>query len=185
MTNDQLPITNYKSGHCSMCKWPFRHLSLFVLLLLARSLSSATAQIANAPPVPEWLQHPAAGSNQPAFFHRTFEAHLPLLKAILLGACEGRMSIYLNGQPVGEITGRERAESLDVTKSIREGQNVIALQASNPRGMAACSILLELNGDLAKKDWLASDSRWLASLRQTKDWAELNFSTNGWVAAQS
>ena len=154
-------------------------------MLMACACISLNAQIVTQPPVPEWIQHPAAGSNQPVFFRRTFEARLPLLKVILLGASEGRISVIVNGQPVGEINGRERATSLDVTRHIQQGQNVIGIRASNPEGVARFSLLLELNGDLARKNWLKSDSSWWASLTETKDWTHLIASTNGWVAAQS
>src|SRR5438552_584956 len=109
------------------------------MLLVSGSL--ATAQIASQPPVPEWIHHPSGGSNQPVFFRQTFQARLPLLKAVLLAACEGRMIVYINGEAAGQITGRERAASLDVTSHIREGQNVLAIEAVNPAGLTACSIL--------------------------------------------
>jgi len=159
--------------------------SIVFVMLMAGACISLDAQIASQPPVPEWIQHPAASSNQPGFFRRTFEARLPLLKVILLGASEGQIAIILNGQSVGEINGRERAASLDVTRQIQQGQNVIGVRASNPEGVARFSLLLELNGDLARKNWLKSDSTWSASLTETKDWMHLIASTNGWVAARS
>src|SRR5712675_3433026 len=96
--------------------------SIAFVMLIAGACICLDAQIASQPPVPEWIQHPGAGSNQAVFFRRTFEARLPLLKVILLGASEGRISIILNGQPVGEVNGRERATSLDVTRHIQQGE---------------------------------------------------------------
>src|SRR5438876_2944536 len=156
-----------------------------VVALIAGLSISASSQILNQPPVPEWIEHPSGSSNQPIFFRKTFEAELPMLKAILLGACQGQMKIYVNGQPVGEIAGAAKAASLDLTAHVRHGQNVLAIQSANPAGKTAFSLLLELNGDFARKHWVFSDSTWLASANETPNWKLPNFSTNGWLPARS
>ncbi len=52
----------------------------------------------------------------------------------------------------------EPAASLDLTRHIRAGRNRLEFVARTPR-LAA---LLELNGDLARKQWLATDGGWSA-----------------------
>src|SRR5439155_22514460 len=71
-------------------------------LLLIFSTLNTTAQIVTAPPTPQWLTNPSSGTNQETLFAKSFGAELPLLKSILLGACEGRMEAYLNGDPIGQ-----------------------------------------------------------------------------------
>jgi len=85
---------------------------------------------------------------------RSFAHEGKLLKAILLGA--GEMEVVINDQPVGAITGTEQATSIDVTKFIRSGSNVLRLSAKSARIAA----LLELNGDLANKTWIKTDASW-------------------------
>ena len=160
-------------------------LKFFFVGLIAGWCVSASSQVANQPPVPQWIGHSAGLSNQPAFFRKSFQARLPLLKSVLLGACDGRMSIYLNGRSVAEITGPDRATSLDVTKYIREGQNVVAIRAQNPAGVARFSLLLELNGDLARKAWVCSDPSWSTTLTEVEDWWKLECRTSAWMAARS
>ena len=99
----------------------------------------------------------------PVSFRKTFVAPAGLLKAILLGACDGTMSVQLNGEPAGEISGRDRAQGLDLTKQVRSGTNVLILRAISTNGVATVSALLELNGDLARQQWIASDTTWLAA----------------------
>jgi len=152
---------------------------------LLANVISGSAQIVTQPPVPEWVQESDTASNSPAFFRKTFQARLPLLKAILLGACDGQMSVYLNGETVGEITGRQRATSLDVTRFIREGANVLAIEGRSSTGTNAVGVLLELNGDYARKEWIASDSSWLASGQESANWKLPNFVGNGWSAARA
>jgi putative heme-binding domain-containing protein len=140
--------------------------SLALLLCLLGNVAPALAQIVTQPPVPEWITHPQNVPGQTNYFQKTFSARLPLLKAILLGAVDGRMLVKINGLVVGEIAGRERAMSLDVTKLIREGENILSISAQNPAGAATVSCLLELNADFAKVRWLISDTGWLAALNE-------------------
>ena len=127
---------------------------MFRLLLLA-GLGSlafpAHAQIANQPPVPQWLDGPAV---QKHFTHQG-----KLLKAILLVASDGETTVTLNDQPAGHAVAQDQATSLDVTRFIRAGDNVLHFQTKGHR-LAA---LLELNGDMANKTWLTTDSTWKAA----------------------
>ncbi|MBL9143777.1 MAG: hypothetical protein JNM99_08850 [Verrucomicrobiaceae bacterium] len=121
-------------------------MKLWLVLLLATA-ASAFAQLANQPPMPMWL------SGAPVV-ERSFTHEGKLLKAILLGA--GEMEVVINDQPVGAIAGAEQGTSIDVTKFIRSGSNVLRLQAKAGRVAA----LLELNGDLANKTWIKTDASW-------------------------
>ena len=137
---------------------------LFSALLGSAFVPCVPAQVVNRPPVPEWISRAGAQTNQPVHFRREFTAPSPLLKSVLLGACEGQMEVILNGQRVGEIVGTTTATGFDVTGQLRPGSNVITLRAVNPTGPAKVAVLLELNADLARQQWIISDTNWLASL---------------------
>jgi len=137
---------------------------LFSGLLGSAFVPCVPAQVVNRPPVPEWISRAGAQTNQPVHFRREFTAPSPLLKSVLLGACEGQMEVILNGQRVGEIVGTTTATGFDVTGQLRPGSNVITLRAVNPTGPAKVAVLLELNADLARQQWIISDTNWLASL---------------------
>lgn len=127
-----------------------RHL-LIALLTLA---SSSSAQLANSPPTPQWI----TASEQQASAEKTFEWSGKLLKAILFSAAETTAEVRINGKTAGSVAGRETAASLDVTKLVREGSNTLSLSSDAP-----AAVLLELNGDLARKQWIASDASWQAT----------------------
>ncbi len=129
----------------------------------------AMAQVVNRPPVPEWIFRPGAQTNQPVFFRREFTAPTPLLKSVLLGACEGRMEVFLNDQRIGEIIGATNATGFDMTGQLRAGANVLSLRAVNPSGPAKVAVLLELNADLARQQWIISDSNWQTGLSSPTD----------------
>jgi putative heme-binding domain-containing protein len=145
-------------------------LSLRLIAWLACAwLSPASAQVVNRPPVPEWVSDPRAQTNQHVYFYRTFTAPTPLLKSVLLGACEGRMEVVLNDKRVGTISGTTNATGFDVTGHLRAGTNVLVLLAVNPTGLAKVAVLLELNADLARQQWIISDTNWQTWLLGTKD----------------
>lgn len=116
------------------------------LLLLVASLVSA--QLANQPPMPQWLS--GEGVLEKEFHHEG-----KLLMAILLGA--GDMEVSINGQAAGHIEAGPQAMSLDVTRFIRAGSNRLTLKPTKAGRVAA---LLELNGDLARKIWIKTDDSW-------------------------
>lgn len=143
-------------------------------LLLATSLSvafvsSALAQVVNRPPVPDWISRADASPGQVVFFRREFNAPTPLLKSVLLGACEGRMEVLLNDKRIGEISGATNATGFDVTGQLRSGTNVLSLRAVNPAGPLKVAVLLELNADLARQQWIISDANWQTGLSSPTD----------------
>jgi putative heme-binding domain-containing protein len=118
----------------------------------------AAAQLANSPPVPHWLS--AEPAEAEVVLGTDFEQRGSLLKAILLIASATDTEVRVNGALAGRVrtASEEPAASLDVTSFIRPGRNRLELSARTPR-LAA---LLELNGDLARKQWLVSDKAWTA-----------------------
>jgi putative heme-binding domain-containing protein len=113
-------------------------------LLLATGLS---AQLANKPPAPLWL----SGSS----LEKTFTPPGQLLMAILLVASDAETTLSLNGQSIATLPPSPTATSLDLTRHLIDGPNTLSLRSS---GKVAA--LLELNGDLARKSWIATDTTW-------------------------
>jgi putative heme-binding domain-containing protein len=143
-------------------------LRLLLVALLACALAPlALAQVVNRPPVPEWISRDDTAAGQIVLFRREFNAPTPLLKSVLLGACEGRMDVFVNGARVGEIASTTNATGFDVTGHLRPGANVLLLRAANPTGLAKAAVLLELNADLARQTWISSDTNWSAALSET------------------
>lgn len=123
-------------------------LRLLALALTGWFVCPVEAQLANSPPVPQWIA--GTGSAE-----KSFEWSGKLLKAILFTASESKADILVNGRSAGAIQGREKATSLDVSSLIREGSNNLVIKSTSP-----IAALLELNGDLARKQWITSDATW-------------------------
>ncbi|HYF36225.1 MAG TPA: hypothetical protein VD994_13105 [Prosthecobacter sp.] len=126
-------------------------LSALALLLFLPLL--AHAQLANQPPAPQWLLIDA-GNKAVATFQHTGA----LLKAILLVASDNGGEVAINGRRAGAVPplNGQPATSLDATTFIRAGSNEITVSGASGR----LAVMLELNGDLARRSWVVSDASW-------------------------
>lgn len=123
----------------------------FLFLLLS---ANAFAQLANSPPVPQWLAAPEAG----ATFTQTVKHEGKLLKAVLLTASDAAVEIVLDGKSIATLQAAEAATGTDLTQQLGDGNtHQLGLRVSG-KGKAAA--LLELNGDLAAVRWIATDASW-------------------------
>ena len=124
----------------------------FLFLLL--SSVSALAQLANRPPVPQWLAAPEAG----ATFSQTVQHEGKLLKAVLLTAGDGTVEIMLDGKTITTLKAAETATGTDLTRQLGDGKaHQLGLRVP---GNAKTAALLELNGDLAAVRWIVTDATW-------------------------
>lgn len=127
---------------------------LLILLLFVNA--EARAQLANQPPIPQWLGLETAASNGTMEVGTEFEHRGNLLKAILLVAADADTEVLVNDKPARRVpTSKDSpATSLDLTSSLVNGKNKLRLRTTAPKVAA----LLELNGDLAQVRWIASDA---------------------------
>jgi putative heme-binding domain-containing protein len=123
----------------------------FLFLLLS---ASAFAQLANSPPVPQWLAAPEAGTT----FTQTVKHEGKLLKAVLLTASDGAVEIVLDGKSIATVKAAETATGTDLTQQLGDGKaHQLGLRVP---GKAKTAARLELNGDLAAVRWIATDASW-------------------------
>ena len=81
---------------------------LLFLLLSA----SAFAQLANSPPVPQWLEAPKEGTT----FTHEVKHEGKLLKAVLLTASDAAMEIMLDGKTIATVQAADTATGTDLTQ---------------------------------------------------------------------
>lgn len=124
----------------------------FLFLLL--SSAGAFAQLANSPPVPQWLAAPEAGTT----FTQTVKHEGKLLKAVLLTASDGAVEIVLDGKTLATVKAADTATGTDLTQQLGDGKaHQLGLRVL---GKARTAARLELNGDLAAVRWIATDASW-------------------------
>ncbi|MDB6006707.1 MAG: Cytochrome c [Prosthecobacter sp.] len=123
----------------------------FLFLLLT---ASVFAQLANRPPVPQWLAAPEAG----ATFTQTVKHEGKLLKAVLLTAGDAAVEIVLDDKSIATLKATHIATGTDLTRLLGDGKaHQLGLRVP---GKAKAAALLELNGDLAAVRWIVTDASW-------------------------
>ncbi len=126
-------------------------LRCFLFLLLS---ASAFAQLANSPPVPQWLAAPEAGTT----YTQSVKHEGKLLKAVLLTASDGAVEIVLDGKSIATIKAAATATGTDLTQQLGDGKaHQLGLRVP---GKAKTAARLELNGDLAAVRWIVTDATW-------------------------
>lgn len=149
-------------------------------------IGAATSVAAGPGEISQWMwatEFPKP--NQDAYFRLSFEVGAKLRRAELQGLADDRMSVYLNGGKAADIEERQRLSSTDVTASIQQGLNVIAVHGHNKRGHAGALIKLRLTfADGTQRD-VISDDTWRASLNHQDGWELAAFPASGWGQAVS
>ncbi len=114
------------------------------------------AQLANRPPAPLWLHAETAGV---VTYSREVRHEGKLLKAVLLTASEAPLEVLIDGEVIAQKpAAMESALGTDLTALLGDGKpHRLGLRVS---GKAVTAALLELNGDLAAVQWVATDAAW-------------------------
>jgi hypothetical protein len=146
----------------------------------------------------QWIWYPEGNpaENAPAakrYFRKTFKISEtePPTHATLSVSADDRFIAYINGQKVGEATDWRTPRSIDVTKAIRPGENVIAIEAenlpaptANPAGLLATLQVQTHTGEVYD---LHADATWRSAKdtnAKSADWMATEFNDDNWTMAQ-
>ncbi|MGB7188527.1 MAG: alpha-L-rhamnosidase C-terminal domain-containing protein [Acidobacteriaceae bacterium] len=143
----------------------------------------------------------------PHYFRRTFDVKATPEHATLYVAGPRSAVIYLNGQRVGgyqlnlDSPLSIRVYAVDVTKDLRAGSNVLAMEAARgpergngansrqgmqlTRGLVlAAKIVPAVRGAVAPP-LVVTDAQWKAAMHAAGDWRSAAFDASGWEDAES
>lgn len=149
-----------------------------------------------APVVPgDWIWFPEGDPKRDApvesrYFRRLFD--LPDLHAVrraqITLAADDRFTLWVNGRKIGEGANWAVLSAFDVTKALRPGSNLIAIQADNlkapvvlnPAGLTAA---LDLEFADGSRQSLRTDNRWQTCRTAAPGWNTPAFTPTGWSPA--
>ena len=151
---------------------------------------------ADAPPVfddANWIWYPGenATSGAPAetrYFARGVSLSTDDVEsATLVFTADDEATAFLNGQRVAASEGWDRATRVDVADRLREGENRLAVEAtnagssSNPAGLLA---RLEITPAGGEATTVVTDGDWRASRDAPDGWTEIGFDDSAWSNAE-
>ena len=135
---------------------------------------------------------------KPRYFRKVIEINQPIKKAVIQGIASNYMKIYLNNEFIGEVLSRYsmsilpivlRVKKFDITKKLREGMNIIAIESYNFNGYKGA---INLYGQVLLKDnsikEIISDNSWLSTKNIDSDnleWSKLDYNDGQWKKSKS
>ncbi len=170
---------------------PYDWASTVVTCLLVFAITTSTlpgnANDETTPIAAQWVWVSRSRDDDlTGYFRRVFEADKNLKAAELRGITDFcRMTMYVNGQRIAVAENYGPLVSIDVTKQIRPGMNVIAVSADQWTGPAAVAMELTLTLADGSRKVIASNENWLAAKAPQDDWQQLDFNAAGWQRAVS
>ena len=168
--------------------------SMSVLAILA-SLGACPARGADntsAPKSTRWIWFPEGNpaSSAPAetrYFRRTvvLPAKAKIKSARFVMTADDRGVLYINGKlVVRKNTGWNRIVTIDVTKRLVPGRNVLAVSVKNSMGPAGYFAWLSVRPAKGTRITVVTDGSWKTSKREHAGWTGLTFDDSAWAKAK-
>jgi hypothetical protein len=130
----------------------------------------AEIQVEALPLWEKWIWAPKTTDNQTIWFRRVFELPANAKAAKLWVGADDAAEVFVNGQTAGKFNGwRVSGPVANVTRFLKPGRNVIAVEAFNGKGAAGFLLRLEVESR-AGPDVVVSDPDWELYRAKPSDW---------------
>lgn len=112
----------------------------------------------------------ASGPLQTHLFRRSFLSGANVAKGILLVAADQHAEVWINGARAGRCSSVSNVVSWDVTRLLRTGTNLLALEVQASNRSPALQLMLELALNDGRQRWVVSDASWSAGTKAPIGW---------------
>ncbi len=160
-------------------------LTLCVSLLLAAGPAFAqvdTQELPAAGPAQRIWSEETAGL-QTLWFRRSFAISTEPKTGWLVVSCDNLCKVYVNGKLVAQADDWEKLLIVNVGREVRDGDNTIAVEATNEGGPAALALWLIWQNAAGDQGEVVTDASWQVSERQMDGWHAPGFDDSGWKTA--
>ena len=157
---------------------------VFLLLIMTCGLMSSSAMAGE----PDWIWTPKTSSAKQGecFFRKKFTLVGPEKAELIFSACD-EYEIYLNDRLVSRGQSFGESKTINVTKFIEPGINLLAAHVkhyeSQIPGLSLKFRIKEKNE--ARWRSLTTDNTWKTRVVETPYWTESTYRDTGWIAAKS
>lgn len=151
-------------------------LGIFITLAsLASSTEAAT---------PKWIWDIQTADGQAIQLRKTFTVDQAVKIAKITATCDNHFTLYLNETQV--LKGDEWSELpvADITKYLKQGENILAVEARNDGGIAAFLCSLRLTDENKSSFQIVSDESWKVTSEAADGWKTLKFDESTWSKPQ-
>ena len=158
-----------------------KHPTWWAILFFA-TLCTSWAQADD--PKAAWVWSGKSAEESKIWLRKKFTLETPVKTARVTGTCDNQFKLFLNGSPV--LNGRDwnSLEAADVTKLLKQGENILAVEATNEGGPAGLLVQLKVTGTSGQVVNVVSDASWLAAAEVKGKWQQADFDDAAWKPAQ-
>ncbi|MFM1872502.1 MAG: hypothetical protein RL398_1924 [Planctomycetota bacterium] len=149
-----------------------------------RALQARDQRKAEAPKgaTPQWLWDEQPQADEELFFRRAFSLSAVPTRALVSATADNRWRVLVNGKRVHDGQDWAQPKTHDVTKMLKQGDNVVAMYATNEGGPAAVALRLSWQiGD--DRGELVTDGSWSVGDDDPDGWDRPGFDASGWKPA--
>ncbi len=145
-----------------------------------------------------FISHPAATQGENAsvpviYLRKNFNLEQKADEAWLQLIADSHGKIWINGNEIGQVLARkslsawvesERVKAWEISRYLKKGKNVVAVQVKNYRGgQAAANVWLELKNGAEWQTPITSSIYWKVSDRSEAGWQSVRFDDSYWLPA--
>jgi putative heme-binding domain-containing protein len=144
---------------------------------------------AQAPPAMQWIWFDEGDPlvDAPAearHFRRAFNLDLPVTAASLEITADNRFIVWINGTRAGQGDSWSQLYRFNVLKLLRQGKNVLAVQAINEGGPAGLAVRLRCPPKGKRPRQIVSDGSWKTVKVAPSGWQKSDFDDTKWSKAR-
>ncbi len=160
-------------------------------VLCAQGKGGASSQPSTSksirPPKADWIWVAGVAPNQvprgAAYFRKSIQFSV-LEKAQLQIGANDAYEVYINGHRAGGDHVSEQIKTIDISMWVRPGNNIIAVKVDNVQGTTA-GLFARLYVKPRNEGWrgLGTSETWLASMKATAGWQNLDYVDANWKNA--
>jgi len=170
-----MPQTNQLASRLPRAPILVASLCACIMLIIGTAVSPPSSPIAGA----SWIWHPEAASDPDCRVYLATTVTLPgrPLEAMFVCTADNEYVLFVNGRKAGSSPGPghsgewwRRLDEHDVTKLLKTGTNVLAVEAHNGSGPAGFIGGLDIRLPDGKSLSIVTDDSWSASLDPPADW---------------
>ncbi|MBW3595694.1 MAG: c-type cytochrome [Planctomycetes bacterium] len=109
-------------------------------------------------PAPEWIWGP--DENRDYVFRKTFKLPGRVRTALLVAACDNRMTVFVNGRRVASGDSWQQPVRIELQRQLKPGENVLVVEGANEGGPAGLAAKLVLTPRSGHPDHIVTDKSW-------------------------
>jgi glucose/arabinose dehydrogenase len=138
----------------------------------------------SATPEAQWIWQGPPAEGQKLWFRKHFTLDTPAKAARIAATCDNQFTLFVNGQRTLGSQNWEQVASADISKLLRAGENVIAVEARNKDGIAGFLGSLKIIDGNGMEKTIVSDRSWRATNKLKQDWHLAAFDDHDWRPAE-